>query len=123
MVSKDQRPRIFIERLENVPVANSADEALTVLSEILNAVEDEFSGVPYNPLLWKSDGRMYPPQEDSRRNVPGRPSVGRYRSAAHQTLIGKNGSIRIETLDGRVLLDKPGVDGSSAYEQDVQTGD
>jgi len=61
---------------------------------------------------------MYGPREDSRRSVPGQPSVARYRSAAHNTHIGQNGSIRIETLEREVLLDKPGSDGRKAGELD-----
>jgi hypothetical protein len=112
---------LFIERLDASDEASSADEAVSLLNRILNAVEDEFSGVPRNPLLWKSDGRMYPLQEDSRRSVQGGPSLRRYRSVGHQTFIGTNGSIRIETLDGNVLLDKPGSDRQRTHDLDAQT--
>ena len=71
---------MFFERLEAAPPASSADEALDLLAKTLNAVEDEHSGVEYNPDAWKDDGRMYPPKEDNRRAVPDRPSLRRYRS-------------------------------------------
>jgi hypothetical protein len=116
--SKSERMKIFLERLGAEKPARTADGAVTLLSGCLNAVEDEFSGIPYNPSLWVSDGRMYPPQEDSFRRVPDRPSLRRCRSRGHNTYFGKNGSIRIEGLDGEILLDKPGDDGRTTHELD-----
>jgi hypothetical protein len=119
MLSKKQRLRTFLERLNAAPASDSAEGALMLLSGILNDVEDEFSGISSNPLLWKTDGRMYPPNEDNRRGVEGHPSLRRYRSAAHNTYIGGNGSIRIEIVEGgRVLLDKPGADGRKTHDFD-----
>jgi hypothetical protein len=113
VLPKKERFRIFLRRLKAAKCATSADEALQLLSTILNDTEDEFSNVPHNPHAWQNDGRMYPPQEDNRRRVPGHPALRRYRSARHNTFIGSNGSIRIETCAQRpeILLDKPGCDG------------
>jgi len=110
---------MFLQRLKVAPPATSADEALDLLALTLNAVEDEHSGVEYTPKPWKDDGRMYPPQEDNRRAVPDRPSLRRYRSAKHNTFIGSNGSIQIQDLDGKVMLDKPGRDGRKTHDLDV----
>src|SRR5205085_10516093 len=101
------------------PCADSAAEALDLIAKTLNAVEDEHSDIAYNPEAWKDDGRMYPPQEDNRREVPGRPSVCRYRSARHNTFIGLNGSIRIETVDGKSLWTNPGATGEQIRELDA----
>jgi hypothetical protein len=117
-VSRKQRLREFVKRLEAAANANSLAAALELLRTTLNAVEDEFSGIPNNPLLWESDGRLYPPQEDSGRNVPDRPSVRRYRSVGHNTFIGQNGAIRIETLAGAIILDKAGADDRRAFDLD-----
>lgn len=95
-MTKRKRLALFFRRLDAAAPVNSAAAALQLLTDTLNAVEDEFSGVTLNPLLWESDGRMYPPQEDSRRSVAGRPSLRRYRHAEHNTFLGVNGSIRIE---------------------------
>jgi len=87
-----------------------------LLSSILNSVEDELSGVPFDPSKWQSDGRMYPPQDDSRRHVVGYPNVTRFRSRRHNTFIGENGSIEIVELGGAVLLRKHGADGKHVWE-------
>ena len=110
---------MFFERLEAAPPASTADEALDLLANILNGVEDEHSGVENNPDAWEDDGRMYPPKEDNRRDVPDRPSLRRYRSAKHNTFIGLNGSIRIQDLSGKVGLDKPGRDGRKTHDLDA----
>ncbi len=118
MLSKKERFRIFLRRLKAAKCAASAGEALNLLSAVLNAVEDEFSGVSHNPQSWEDDGRMYPPLEDNRHQVPGCPSLCRYRSANHNTFVGLNGSILIETCDQEreTLLDKPGWDGRKTHD-------
>lgn len=109
MLSKKERLEIFRQRLNAAQAARSADEALLLLRNTLNEVEDEFSGVVYNPELWESDDRMYPPHEDNRRYQEG--PCRRYRSVKHHTFVGENGALRIVTLDGDVLVDKAGNDG------------
>jgi hypothetical protein len=115
--SKKERLKILLDRLNAAPPASSADDALELLSNILMAVENEFSGIRHEE---DPDGieRMGPPKEDNRRGVPGRPSLRRYRSAKHNTFIGENGSIRIEDLHQNILHDKAGGDGKRAYDLD-----
>jgi hypothetical protein len=110
---------MFFDRLKAAPAANSGEEAFDLLARTLNAIEDEFSGLPYRPEAWRSDGRMYPPQEDSRVKCPERPSLRKYRNRGHYSFIGLNGSVRIETLDGEILLDKRGMDGRKTHELEV----
>jgi len=112
-VRREQRLREFIRRLRDAPAASSFEEARRLLEKTLNDVEDEMSGVPFDPARWESDGRMYPPQDDSERSVPGRPAVRRYRSRRHNTFIGTNGALEIRTIDDEILLSKAGVDGRS----------
>ena len=77
----------------------------------MNSIEDEMSGVVNDPTAWIHDGRLYPPQLDSGREVPGRPDLIRFRSVAHNTFIGKNGAILVQTKNGVVEFSKAGSDG------------
>ena len=115
---KKERLKIFLERLGASQPVRSDDDALSLLSKILDAVEDEFAGVT---LAQDPAGlaRMGPPREDNRHEVPHRPSLRRYRSRHHNTFIGTNGSIRIKDLDGKVWLDKPGKDGRKTHDLDT----
>lgn len=96
--------------MEMVPFPNGT-EAFEFLCVILNQVEDDFSDVAYDPDQWMADGRLYPPQADNKRSVPGRPDLVRYRHLHANTWIGDNGAILIKTDSGNILVDKPGHDG------------
>ncbi len=110
--SRAVRLREFLRRLDLAPPAASHDEAMRQIVEILNRVEDEMTTIPHDPTLPINDGRMYPPQPDSKRSVSGRADLTRYRSKGHSTLIGNNGSIRIvQGTAGPALFAKPGADG------------
>ena len=111
MLSKQERLCYFIERLKNLPGMDSKESAQQQISDTLNEVEDEYSGVPYNPNRWedggwKDDGRMYPVQADMERpsNVYHRVTI--FRSVAHRTFIDSNGAFRITDLDGLVVIEK-----------------
>ena len=114
-LSRRQRVAAFIKRLRAAPAAGSANEAFDLVASTLNGVEDELTSIPFDPAKWEEDGRMYPPQPDSARDVEGRPDLTRYRSRKHNTWIGSNGAIRIEDGSGRCLIDKPGADGRTAW--------
>lgn len=112
MLSKSERLAKFITALKKAPPASNHDEALELVSRILNEIEDEFSGVPSNPATWETDGRMYPPQSDMARPSVNVPGVIRYRNRAHVTMIASNGAFAIVALPGRaVLINRPGSDG------------
>lgn len=113
MIARAARLQEFFRRLAAADAADSAAAALQLISDILREVEDELSGIPFDPSLPLSDGRMYAPQADARRDVPGRPDLARYRSRAHNTYVSDRGAIRIDSADtGACVLDKLGSDGS-----------
>lgn len=109
--SKTDRFQEFLRRLERAPRVTSCDQAFALLRDTLKSVEDELTDIPYRPKLWQTDGRMYPPEEDSARSVEGRSDLIRYRNKGHNTIIRDNGAIAIQDLMGSVLFEKPGVDG------------
>lgn len=103
-------------RLTEAPEAATAEEIWVQFSNILNQVEDEWTTIPYNPVNWAADGRLYPPQGDNARSVPGHPHVRRYRSLGHNTFVGSNGSIEIRQVDGTIEFQKAGSDGRYVWE-------
>jgi hypothetical protein len=106
---------LFKDRIRAKEPAANHDAAMASLSETLNSVEDEFSGVPYNPEEAGTDGRMYPPNERFRYRNWERSGVRCYRQVAHATFIADNGAVEIRnrrgTELGSILLEKPGSDG------------
>ena len=112
MVSRHERVAELLRRLEAAGVCGSAEQALELVVITLNDVEDALSGVAFNPDYPLDDGRMYPPREDARRAVEGRPELRRYRSRRHNIYVSDDGALRIEEVRGRTcLLDKPGRNG------------
>jgi hypothetical protein len=110
--SRGERIQEFFRRLAAAAPAADHDEAMWQVADILNAVEDKMTSIPFDPSFPLNDGRMYPPRPDSKRAVPDRTDVIRYRSKRHSTLIGDNGAIRIlDHASGDVVFDKPGADG------------
>jgi hypothetical protein len=107
---------LFRRLIQRLP-ASSGEEAFSLLTATLNEVEDELTGIPYNPESWATDGRLYPPLPDSRRPLPGRPDVARWRSRAHNTYIRNNGAIEIvQVLGGAVVFRALGQDGRGVWD-------
>jgi hypothetical protein len=114
--SKADRLREFFRRLAVAEPVESEHHAMELIAIILTAVEDEMTDIPADPTKWMTDGRMYPPQPDSRRDVPQFPWVTSYRSRGHNTFIAQDGAIEIRGLDGTVLFRKAGRDGRNVWE-------
>ena len=116
-MDKYARLEIFYARLREAAPAQSHDEAYALLCDTLNAVEDEFSGVPNNPTNWKTDGRLYPPQKDRVYAVSGFPEVLRYNSFKHDTYISSNGAIEVKIIStSEVQFTKAGANGKGVWE-------
>lgn len=106
-LSKQERFLDFLRRLGGLAPASSQDEAFLLLCQTLIEVENEFSEIPFSPENWQADGRLYPPQADSARDVPGRTDLTRYRHKGHNTWIRDNGAIEIREINGKILFEKP----------------
>jgi hypothetical protein len=111
-----ERLKEFYRRLEALPPFRSAEEAMLKLAETLTAVEDELTSIPNHPENWRSDGRMYPPQEDYRFETS-HSDVVEYRSRKHSTYVRTNGAIEIRKAVGKTVeFEKPGADGRKVWE-------
>lgn len=117
-VPKRERLEEFFRRLLAAPGTGTFDETMGQLASILDAVEDELTDIPNVPDNWQIDQRLYPPQKDAAREVPGYPLVKRFRSRRHNVYAGENGSLEIVALSGRVEVRKPGLDGRGVWQQD-----
>ena len=107
---------MFLERLRKAPPARTGDEAKGLIDKTLNEVEDELTDIPFDPAHWRTDGRMYPVQEDNASDVDGYPDVTGYRSRKHETLIRQNGAFEIrDAISNEVVLAKAGFDGKGVW--------
>ena len=115
MLSKKERLDIFYKRLNSAPPTSNDSDAFSLLSDTLNAVEDEYTSISYTPESWASDGRMYPHHNDNK--ITETKDITRYRNRNHNTYVGSNGSIKIVSIrEGEVVLDKAGSDGRKVDE-------
>lgn len=97
-----ERIRLLYERLQNAPPCRTADEALGLICVVLEAVEDEWSGVPRDPNPTKEfEGRMYPPQGDS-ITLTG-DGGKRVRTKGHQIFLEANGTITFKRLSNHTV--------------------
>lgn len=119
---REVRLKEFFLRLLALPPADNFRSAHRQIAETLNLVEDELTSIPCRPENWQTDGRMYPPQSDSAREVAGFPGVVRLRNRSHNTFIAHNGAIEIRRAgqppeSGDLLLSKPGSNGRGVWEK------
>lgn len=118
MVDRPRAERLqeFFRRASALPLLRSEEEVMMRLAELLNAVEDEMTSIPNNPDNWRSDGRMYPPQSESRSETS-RPDVARYRSKGRYTYVRSNGAFEIRTVRGDKLeCERPGYGGEKVWQ-------
>lgn len=112
---KAARVEEFLRRLAGAPPASSAEEALTLVNTLLNQVEDELSGVPYDPEAARqlvTDGRLYGPHESFASHWKARSDLLRYAHAQHDTFVQANGAVLVRVRrPAVVLLSKAGADG------------
>lgn len=111
MNTRAERLAEFLRRMEAAPPCGSEKEAMTLIADVLNAVENELSGITAKPDTLGDDGRMYPPMDDARRDVAGKPDLCRYRTRGHNTFVSADGAIRIDQIRGPCLLSKPAQSG------------
>lgn len=117
-VPKAQRLQEIYRRLAEAPAAGTYNEMRAQLADVVNAVEDQLTGIPYAPANWRTDGRIYPVSDDNIFEVAGQPRVTLLRARKNLVYIGDNGSIEIRNASGEVAFRKPGQDGLGVWELD-----
>jgi hypothetical protein len=116
-IPKQDRLQEVYRRLAQAPAAGTFTEMRRQLDAVLNSVEDQMSGVPYDPRCWVTDGRLYPVQDDNVYDVDGHPRVMLLRARRNEIYIGDNGAIEIrDAASGGVEFNKPGEDGYGVWE-------
>lgn len=115
--SKTKRIAEFLKRLEAAPSGDTLDEAFRLVCDMLNAVEDELTDIPFNQETSDTDGRLYPPLREDLRAVADHPNVARHRHRWHNTYFGNNGSVEIKDVrTDKIVFAKPGKDGRGVWE-------
>src|SRR5262245_56740491 len=116
LIPKLIRLHEFVTWLRELPPATHGSEAKRFIDDTLNAVESELTDIPFDPANWRTDGRMYPVQDDNASDVDGYPEVTSYRSRKHETLIRCNGAFEIrDARTKEVIVAKPGSDGKGVW--------
>jgi len=115
--SRQDRLAEFFRRLAAAPPATTGEAAYQLLCDLLNQVEDELTGLPFEPENWAASGRLYPPQVDRMSRV-GMTGIMRFDHLRHVTYIAPNGAILIrrkwKITDEQ--LNKAGCDGKSVID-------
>lgn len=108
MSTAERRAELY-RRLDQLPPARNAREAMQQVGDTLDAVEDEHSGVKANPnpgLAW--DGRMYPPRDDYITENPDGSLTAKTKGNVIDTTAG--GGIRItKRPSGDIVYSKKGA--------------
>jgi hypothetical protein len=113
-MDRSERFALFIAALMKAQPETDYKSARNLLDGTLNQIEDAHSGTAFDPDMWMSDGRMYPPHDDFERrsDISG---ARLFYSRGHRIYFGENGAIRIENRTGqdrgKIALSKPGSDG------------
>jgi hypothetical protein len=109
----------FFSRLELCGPFESFEEAYQRLVSLLEAVEDELTGIPNQPSNYLWDGRLYPPQKDNWHPVPGFPAVTRMRTTRHNIFIATNGALEIRLARSDVVVfSRAGADGRKVWDDE-----
>jgi hypothetical protein len=118
--TKAERLEEFCRRLSVAPPAKNTAEARKLVETTLNAVEDDYSGVPYDPYAvnaTQQDGRMYPPDDKFQVLVPDHSDILCLRQRGHATYFRENGAFEIKIVKTKeVFFQKPGADGRGVWD-------
>lgn len=102
-VPKGCRLEVFFARMARHRPFMSLEDANQGIKTILDGVEDELTDIPNDPSTRGEDGRLYPPQLDSRRDT-GYQHVTRMRAKRHNIFVSASGAVEIRHIGSDVIL-------------------
>jgi regulator of sirC expression with transglutaminase-like and TPR domain len=117
-VPKAERLQEIYRRLAQAPPAATFAEMRAQLAAIIHDVEDRLTDIPHDPASWRTDGRIYPVQDDNLFAVADHPRVKLLRARKNRVYIGDNGSVEIHHASGTVAIRKAGANGLYVWELD-----
>jgi len=79
---KGERVAELTRRLEACPAAGNAEDALRLVTTVLEDIEDQHSGVPNDPSSPMADERIWPPIARYHFAIDGRLDLDGYRQRA-----------------------------------------
>lgn len=110
LLTREERLEEFFVRMSAAAPASNPEEAIILISRLIEEIEDEFSGIPNrpNPGL-RPDGRMYPPQSD--RIMPDGTGGLVAFTRGHRIEIAVGGAVtfRLRRAPGTVVFTKGGT--------------
>ena len=96
-MTKAERVKIILERLQQAKPASDRESANQLIKDVVNSVEDEFSGLPYD--MTKPTDRMYFYSLfiDEWQDLDGDPCHINL-NGKHRVYLFNNGSIKIDRI-------------------------
>jgi hypothetical protein len=90
---KRQQVQELYRRLQTSKPANTDEEALLLIAQLMKEIGDEMTNEPYDPTRWKDHDRIYPPQGDREQTPSGVEGARVFWTLAHEVIVGFNGAI------------------------------
>jgi|SRR5690554_2785808 len=97
-MTKPERVKIILGRLLQAEPASDRESANQLIKDVVNSVEDEFSGLPYDVTKYNDRMYFYSLHIDGWEDLDGDPCHIDL-NGKHRVFLFNNGSIKIDRMD------------------------